>query len=512
MIDFKNPDYLPIIERRARRLSKLKSQPEEIKKVLIHYETHPVDFIEDWMWTYDPRKKPAVMPFMLWPKQQEYIQWLWDRYLNKEDALVEKSRDAGATYLNIAFAIWLWRFLRGVKIGFGSRKEMLVDRLGDPDSIFEKARMVLKYMPKQILPTGFSVELHTPFLKILNPENGSAITGEAGDNIGRGGRSSIYFKDESAFYERPERIEAALSQNSDVKIDVSTPNGNGNPFYQKRHGGKIPVFTFSWRDDPRKDMPWYKKQVDTLDAVIVAQEIDIDYAASVDGICIPAKFIKAAIDLDIPAEGSKKAGLDVADQEGQDENALIMKHGVVVKKEWMKDWKGIDTTQTARKAYGYCELWLPDILNYDSIGVGAGVRGELNSLIKLKEKKIKYAAVNTGEKPTLGDYAPNRKNRDMFSNLKAQLWWEMRRRFEKTYEHVNGVKQYPLSELISIPNHPKLISELSQPKFEFDESGKIKIESKKAMKTRGLKSPNWADALIIAFANGKLSITELYSR
>jgi len=85
---------------------------------------------------------------------------------------------------------------------------------------------------------GFDIKWHAPHLKIVNPETESTITGEAGDNIGRGGRNSIYFKDESAFYEHPLTIDAALSQNSDVKIDVSTPNGIGNPFYQKRFAGE----------------------------------------------------------------------------------------------------------------------------------------------------------------------------------------------------------------------------------------------------------------------------------
>lgn len=510
-LDFKNPDYQPIIQARTERLLNLRAKPKYIKPVLRHYETHPIDFIEDWMWTYDPRRKPTIMPFILWPRQKEYIYWLWDKFIEKEDALVEKSRDAGATYLNMAFSIWLWRFHRGVKISFGSRKEMLVDRLGDPDSIFEKGRMILKYMPPEVLPVGFNHDVHAPFLKILNPENGSAITGEAGDNIGRGGRSSMYFKDESAFYERPQRIEAALSQNSDVKIDVSTPNGNGNPFYTKRHSGKIPVFTFSWRDDPRKDDAWYQKQVDILDAVTVAQEIDIDYAASVEGICIPAKYVKAAIDLDIPAEGTKTAGLDVADEEGVDENVLIKRHGVVIRKEWIKHWKGIDTTLTARKAHGHCVVIDADILNYDSIGVGAGVRGELNSLRASKKIRVKYAAVNVGEKPTHGYFEPGKKNRDMFGNLKAQLYWEMRRRFERTYEHVTGIKKYPYDQLISIPNHPQLISETSQTKYGHNEAGQIVIETKKALKARGLKSPNFFEALLIAFAKGKLSTTELLS-
>ena len=51
-------------------------------------------------------------------------------------------------------------------------------------------------------------------MRIVNPQTGASITGESGDNIGRGGRKLCYFKDESAWYERPEKIEAALADNT----------------------------------------------------------------------------------------------------------------------------------------------------------------------------------------------------------------------------------------------------------------------------------------------------------
>ncbi len=56
---------------------------------------------------------------------------------------------------------------------------------------------------------------------------------------------------------------------------------------KKRHSGKYPVFRIHWKDDGRKNQAWYEKQKATLDPVILAQEIDIDYNASIEGICIP---------------------------------------------------------------------------------------------------------------------------------------------------------------------------------------------------------------------------------
>ncbi|MCV5968466.1 hypothetical protein, partial [Lactococcus petauri] len=85
------------------------------------------------------------------------------------------------------------------------------------------------------LPVEFRPKNQTrTHLCIVNNDNGSVIKGEAGDNIGRGGRTSIYFKDESAHYERQEIVDAALSATSNCKIDMSSVNGNGNLFYRKR--------------------------------------------------------------------------------------------------------------------------------------------------------------------------------------------------------------------------------------------------------------------------------------
>ena len=105
--------------------------------------------------------------------------------------------------------------------------------------------------------------------------------------------------------------------------------------------------------------------------------------------------------------------------------------------------------------------------------------------------------INTGDGASKGRFEGDRLCKDLFRNLRAELWWKMRRRFEKTFQHVNGVQEFPIEELISIPNHGELISELSRPKVRFDEAGKILIESKKDMSGG---STNFADALLHAFA------------
>ncbi|WP_236002284.1 hypothetical protein [Paraburkholderia elongata] len=346
-------------------------------------------------------------------------------------------------------------------------------------------------------------------MKISNPENGAMIVGEAGDNIGRGNRTSIYFKDESAYYERPEKIDAALSQTSNCKIDISTPNGIGNPFYAKRHGGKIPVFTFNWRDDPRKDDAWYQKQIDTMDAVHVAQEIDINYAASVEGVLIPNAWVMAAVNahlaLGIEPTGAREGALDVAD-EGRDNNAFCGAHGILI--EMIEEWSGSggDIFATVEKAFHLSDLHEYRRFKYDADGLGAGCRGDARIINeKRAEKKIELIEVE----PFRGSEAPfnpdgedvkGRKNADFFANRKAQAWWALRTRFQKTYRAVVEKQPFDPDEIISIssdmPLRRKLMTELSQPTYSINTVGKVLVDKA----PDGTKSPNLADSVAYRFA------------
>lgn len=495
-------DYKDAFLSRSIRLDKIRKDSLLLQASKIVYRNDPVQFINDWGMTYNPQIKPSSVPFILFPKQAEFIQFLDARNKLREDAVCEKCRNVGFTWLAVAYVVHQWLFNSEQKYTFGSRKRDLVDKIGDPDSIFEKIRFFIRQLPIEYLPRGFDFKKHMAFLRIMNPENGSIITGEAGDNLGRGGRSTMHILDEAAFIERPEIVDGALSETSECKISISTPNGVGNPFHQKRMGGVVKVFTFPWYSDPRKDQAWYDKRKATLDPVIFAREIEIDYGASRGDVVIPNRWIQAAINFNPEGidRGQTVVGQDVAD-EGGDKNAFVMRKGLKVS--YLESWLLGDTTQTARKVFSMCEEKKVDVLFYDSIGVGAGLKGELASQKKIKGEKFTILGISIGSTPANAKSwyeNSDRKNEDMFLNLKAQIWWQLRRRFEKTYEHVNKIKEHPIEDLISIPDHAELIAELSSPGFYFREDGTIQIESKEDMRKRGVKSPNLADALILSFS------------
>lgn len=463
--------------------------------LLYYYRTHPVDWINDWVWTYDPRNRkpiPKRLPLIMWGRQEELIEWLRDRYEEGENGLLKKGRDVGASWLCCAFSVWLWLFEADVAVTFGSRKQELVDKKGDPKSLFEKIRDIINNLPLWMLPRGYEESEHDNFLRIINPANGATITGEAGDQMGRGGRSSIYFLDEFAFVPRAERVDAAVNDNANTVIYLSTSNGVGTLFHQKEVEGHTPMFRFFWRDDPRKSPEWAEQKKREIGPVAFAKEHEGDDGAALDNILIPASWVMAAVNLDLQEGTDVVAGLDVADQ-GTDLNVYILRKGPVVPPDRILDWGDVLPKETARRAIAHAR---EDgaALHYDRIGPGSGVAGELAETVNAS---IRSRGIVGGESPSSVRYEddPRKPANERFANIVTECWWSLRRRFEKTYEHVNGIATYPEDELISIPDHPVLISQLSSRLIEYTESGKIKAESKAKMARRGVKSPDHADAL-----------------
>lgn len=513
-LDYRNPDYTAVYVDRAERLKRIRDNPAMIPALQLHYKNNIAQFLTDWACTVDPRGpeigQPSAIPFILFPRQVEWVEWFMDRWKGREPGICDKSRDMGLSWLAVCTAASICLFNEGIVAGFGSRKEDYVDKIGDPKSLFWKAREFLK-----LLPVEFAGNWSDAHMRITFGDTGSVMTGEAGDNIGRGDRTSFYFVDEAAHIERPQLVDASLSATTNCRIDISSANGMANPFAQKRFGGKISVFTMHWRDDPRKDDAWYEKKRNELDAITLAQEIDIDYSASVEGVLIPSEWVQAAIDadekLDISPSGTRKGALDVAD-EGKDENAFAGRHGILL--EHVESWKGIgsDIFGTVERSFMLCDEKGYQSFDYDADGLGAGVRGDAR-IINVRRDEAKQGQIEVGAfrgsgavlRPESIQYS-NRKNKDLFANAKAQAWWALRVRFQNTYRAVvEGVSPEDWDNIISISSRikdlNKLTAELSQPTYSINNAGKFIID-----KAPGeFKSPNLADSVMICYSDSAKS-------
>ncbi|WP_205954234.1 PBSX family phage terminase large subunit [Pantoea stewartii] len=231
--------------------------------------------------------------------------------------------------------------------------------------------------------------------------------------------------------------------------------------------------------------------------------------ADSDMAIIKPSWIAAAVDahnlLGFDVAGERRVGFDVAD-EGEDSNALTLRHGSVAVD--VQEWDRGDVIESSNRVNLYAEQQQADEIIYDSIGVGAGVKAQLGRIAKVNIQGFNAGGAVLHPE---SEYLAGKKNKDMFANIKAQAWWHVRDRFYKTWRCIEARKadpnctlEYKPDELISLSSSIKkleyLKAELSRPWVDYDGNGKVKVESKKDMKKRGIPSPNMADSLIMAFA------------
>ena len=231
-----------------------------------------------------------------------------------------------------------------------------------------------------------------------------------------------------------------------------------------------------------------------------------------DSVVIKRSWINAAIDAHkkvTPISGSwtggKIVGYDVADS-GNDKNATTSMDGSVCI--GLDEWAASENelNESAARVLNAARQIEANQIGYDSIGVGAGTGSTLNNMGHSSHFKF-----NAGASVSFPErfYAETRiRNKDFFANLKAQAWWLVADRFRNTFLAVTKGHEFPADEMIAISSEcdakllDKLIDELATPKRDYDNAGKVKVESKKDLAKRDIPSPNIADSFIIANSYG----------
>ena len=495
--DWKNPNYKEVFEFRLEALSRLRRNPSAIPRLMKYYSTNWADFINDWGMTYDPRSQTEkYFPFILFPRQEEFVNWVYDSYRQSRRGLGEKSRDVGFTWLCAACAVCIWLFEPSSVVGFGSRKKELVDNGDhDPDSIFWKVRTFIDYLPSEFLHPQYV--MGRKWGTVPNPANNSVIKGEIGDEIGRGGRAGIYFVDEFAHLEHPDMAESALSANTNCRIYISTVNGIGNLFYRLRHFlPKEQIFIFDWQSDPRKrqnphlpaeEEPWYKKQKADLLPTTLASQVDRNYAASISNTLVNSEKLIAATHrppgvIIQPDKTPWRIGVDAAGM-GNDEIVIWARRGrLSIEPE---TYKKIDGVQLA----GLIELKAKRLLHIapvELIGIERdGPGGSAADQLKYGMFASITKAVHTGAKLSDG------KNYNLRAYLHAQA-----------VEYIDELE-------ISLPNNSIFIAQATAIQYEY-KGGLLLIESKDDYRARfatgytrsekkASRSPDHWDAFVLTF-------------
>ena len=172
-------------------------------------------------------------------------------------------------------------------------------------------------------------------------------------------------------------------------------------------------------------------------------------------------------------------GVDPA-RGGADATVIVVRQGrdlVAIKR-----YHGEDTMAIVGRVIEAIEEFKPVLAVIDEGGLGYGI------LDRLHEQRYKVVkGVNFGWKA---------KNPIMWGNKRAEIWGAMREWLKTA----------------AVQEDRQLKNDLTGPKTKPDSTGTIYLESKKDMKSRGLASPDAADALAVTFAFPVASRGEYNSR
>ncbi|MFF8482339.1 terminase large subunit domain-containing protein [Streptomyces antibioticus] len=165
---------------------------------------------------------------------------------------------------------------------------------------------------------------------------------------------------------------------------------------------------------------------------------------------------------------------------GGDETCIRERRGPVVGREWK--FREKDPVKTVARILEAIRESQAEAVKVDVIGIGWGIVGSL------REKRTQglHAAQIVGVNVAEASSEPGR-----FKNLRSQIWWEIGRKLsEDLVWDMSGLEE---------ADRERLVSQLTAPKYSVDSAGRTVVEPKAETRKRIGRSPDNADALLLAF-------------
>ena len=421
-------------------------------------------------------------------------------------AFVLKGRQQGAsTYIGA-------RFFHRVTHEHGFNALVMAHDMESTRTLLAMSRRFYRHCPAMIRPVlgrDNTREMEFPRL-----DSGYRVATAGSKGAGRSQTVQLLHGSEAAFWPNAREHAAGVLQTvaggagSEVVFE-STANGM-DPFFhagwraaQAGDGDYRAIFIpWFWQPEYMRDVPgdfapsaeerelasffglapgqlaWRRAKIAELgDPVLFRQEYPCtpDEAFSNTG---AESFIKAADVLrarraDEAGSGPVVAGVDPA-RFGDDRTAVILRRGR--KAFGLRTFKGRDTMEVAGICRRLLESATPRVqrLFVDAGGLGAGVVDRLREMGFSR----RVTAVNFGSKAS----CPER-----YRNKRSEMWGELR--------------DWLTDELSAdLPDSDALQADLTAPGYSWDSSGRLVLESKDTMRSRGALSPDAADALALTFA------------
>lgn len=170
--------------------------------------------------------------------------------------------------------------------------------------------------------------------------------------------------------------------------------------------------------------------------------------------------------------GHHEAGIDVGG--GGDRTVIVERIGNAIARQASLDTP--DPMKSVGHLVNLIREWGVDLVKVDVIGIGWGIVGRLKEV--LSPESVQVLGVN---------FAAKSRYPRKFMNVRAEAWWNGR--------ELSRDGRWSLTHLSDDD-----IAELTTPRYEIaDSTGKIKIEPKDKVRERLGRSPDVADAVLLAF-------------
>lgn len=191
---------------------------------------------------------------------------------------------------------------------------------------------------------------------------------------------------------------------------------------------------------------------------------------------VPASWVARCRYLDGPRGEPVHLGVDVG--AGGDASVIQERRGPRACRQW-KSRHG-DPEKLQQEIMDAIEATGCSEVKIDSNGIGWGIAGWVQSRCRDLGLEVMIVPINVGE-------AANDPAR--FLNKRAELWWTVGREFSMN----------KLWDLTGVSD--ALVAELTAPRYEIQTGKRIKVEKKDEVRKRLGRSPDEADALLLAYAD-----------
>lgn len=293
-----------------------------------------------------------------------------------------------------------------------------------------------------------------------------------------------------------EPVLGSLSTNGARLLMCGNPTQLSGFFYESHHKNRASYKTFhiDGRNSSRVDQDYVDMIINMYgeDSDVFRVRVAGEFPLAEDDVFIPMPLVMKSIETEYhptPNPLMISIGCDVA-RFGDDKT--VIGYRVDEKVEFWKKRRGQDTMKTAddimELAMMLEQKYKPDEtipVKVDDSGVGGGVVDRLKQLKRLNPGRFDFIdifPVHFGQKI-----------RHKFYDDSTTYMMSVVKNLLQPYDEEGNRK--PVE--IILPEDDNLIAQLSGRKYAMQDNGKLRVESKKVMKARGVPSPDEADCVLL---------------